>query len=109
MLWGTINTMQLIMMVTLFNLSFPDNAMFTFKFISFITRFNLIPLDKVINSMFSFDDNKAEPINYNFEMMGYDQTSILQTLDSILAFLAINCGLMALTPFVYCFVRWFPR
>jgi hypothetical protein len=34
MLWGTINTMQLIMMVTLFNLSFPDNAMFTFKFIS---------------------------------------------------------------------------
>jgi hypothetical protein len=34
MLWGTINTMQLIMMVTLFNLSFPDNAMFTFKLIS---------------------------------------------------------------------------
>jgi hypothetical protein len=34
MLWGTINTLQLIMMVTLFNLSFPDNAMFTFKLIS---------------------------------------------------------------------------
>ena len=59
--------------------------------------------------MFSFDETEAEPINYNFEMMGYEETSILQTLDSILAFLAINCGLMVLAPFVYCLVRCFPR
>jgi hypothetical protein len=34
MLWGTINTLQLIILVTVFNLSFPDNAMFTFKLIA---------------------------------------------------------------------------
>jgi hypothetical protein len=34
MLWGTINTLQLIVMVTLFNLNYPKNAMFTFKLIA---------------------------------------------------------------------------
>jgi hypothetical protein len=33
MLWGTINTLQLIVLVTLLNLNFPDNALFLFKLI----------------------------------------------------------------------------
>ena len=94
-------------MVTLFNLSYPDNAMFTFKLISQITRFNLIPVDKIINSMFSFSQSPAVP--YNFEMMGYDTINILQTLDSILVFLLGILMLMALTVVIYLFVPWCPR
>jgi hypothetical protein len=75
MLWGTINTLQLIILVTLFNLSYPENAMFTFKLISQITRFNIIPVDQIINKMFSFTDSK--PLHYNFQMMGYDSTNII--------------------------------
>jgi hypothetical protein len=45
MLWGTINTLQLIVLVTLFNLTFPDNALYLFKLISQISRFNLISIE----------------------------------------------------------------
>jgi hypothetical protein len=57
MLWGTINTLQVIVLVTLFNLSYPDNAMFAFKLIAKITRFSIIPVDKIINAMFTFDES----------------------------------------------------
>ena len=57
MLWGTINTLQLIVLVTLFNLSYPENAIFTFRLIAKITRFSIIPVDKIINTMFTFDES----------------------------------------------------
>jgi hypothetical protein len=55
MLWGTINTMQLIILVTLFNLKFPQNAIYTFNLIAIISKFNLIPVDQIMNMIFSFD------------------------------------------------------
>jgi hypothetical protein len=57
MLWGTINTLQLIVLVTLFNLSYPENAIFTFRLIAKITKFSIIPVDKIINAMFTFDES----------------------------------------------------
>ena len=96
------------MLVTLFNVSFPENAMFTFRFITQITRFNLIPMDKFINLMFSFIDG-YEQINFNFEMMGYDTPNILETLDSILAFIFGVLSFMMLTLLVRLFIGMCPR
>jgi hypothetical protein len=108
MLWGTINTLQLIVLVTLFNLSYPDNAMFAFKLIAKITRFSIIPVDKIINAMFTFDES-LHPINYNFKMMGYETTNILQTLDFILAFVLGIAALMVVTLLMHVLVALCPR
>ena len=43
MLWGTINTLQLIVLATLFNLSFPDNCIVMFNIVADISQFSLIP------------------------------------------------------------------
>ncbi len=88
MLWGTINTMQLIVLVTLFNLTFPDNAMYLFKLIAQISRFNLIPIDHLVNSWFKFTAEAEDRIviNDNFRSMGYDSSNLLQTLDTVILF-----------------------
>lgn len=96
MLWGTINTLQLIVLVTLFNVTFPDTALFLFKLIAQITRFNLIPMDQLINGIFTFTPTSA--INDNFETMGYSTTNSLQNLDTILLFLLGIAVAMVVTP-----------
>lgn len=98
MLWGTINTLQLIVLVTLFNVSFPENALFFFKLIAQITRFNLIPMDQLINNWFTFSESVV--INDNFETMGYSSCNILQNLDTILLFLIGILIMFVVTPII---------
>jgi hypothetical protein len=76
-------------LVTLFNLTFPDNALFLFKLISQISRFNLIPIDHIVNSWFRFTPHIAgeEVINENFRVMGYESWNLMQTLDTVLLFI----------------------
>jgi hypothetical protein len=107
MLWGTINTLQLIVLATLFNLDFPYPALFTFKLIAQITRFSLVPVDKIINWMFKFTD--STPITDNFIAMGYDTNNILQTLDTILAFLAGLLIMMTFSTLLSFFIKQCPR
>jgi hypothetical protein len=75
-LWGTINTLQLLVLVTLFNLSYPYTAIFTFKLIAEISSFKIFPVDKIINMLFSFSEPDVD-FSYNFEVMGYDSTNNL--------------------------------
>ena len=76
-------------LVTLFNLQFPDNALFLFKLIAQISSFNMIPVDRIINSMFKFtqSEDRKEVINENFAVMGYESSNLMQTLGTILFFI----------------------
>ena len=85
MLWGTINTLQLIVMATLFNLNFPDNAQTTFKMIAYISSFNIIPTDDIVNELFQFESGNI--INDNFLTMGYESSNIIWNLNTILLYL----------------------
>jgi len=75
MLWGTINTLQLIVMTTLFNLNFPDNCIVMFNIVAEISQFSLVPTTAIVNGFFTFAP--SQPVNDNFEAMGYSTTSIL--------------------------------
>ena len=75
MLWGTINTLQLIVLVTLFNLNFPSNCIAMFNIVADISQFSLIPTSQIVNKLFTFDNSTA--VNDNFAAMGYSATPIL--------------------------------
>jgi hypothetical protein len=77
-------------LVTLFNLTFPDNALYMFKLISEISRFNLISVDQFVNAWFRFTpkDLEEDVVNENFGVMGYDSWNLLQTLDTVILFVA---------------------
>jgi hypothetical protein len=48
LLWGMINTFQIIVLVPLFDLSFPLTSMLFFQVVTQITRFNIIPAEDII-------------------------------------------------------------
>ena len=64
MLWGTINTLQLIVLSTLFTLNFPDNCIVLFNIVADISQFSLIPTSTIVNRLYSFED--SDPVNDNF-------------------------------------------
>ena len=78
------------MLVTLFNLTFPDNALYLFKLISQISRFNLISVDQFVNVWFRFTPKELEEevVNENFGIMGYESWNLIQTLDTVILFVA---------------------
>lgn len=43
LLWGMINTVQIIIYMPLMNVDFPPNAVFFYSFITDIAQFNIIP------------------------------------------------------------------
>jgi hypothetical protein len=69
MLWGTINTLQLIVLSTLFSLNFPANCIVLFNIVADISQFSIIPTATIVNRLFTFDS--SEPVNENFSAMGY--------------------------------------
>ena len=94
----------MIVLVTLFNLHFPDNALFLFKLIAQISSFNLIPVDKMVDALFTFtqSEDRKEVINENFAVMGYESWNLMQTLGTILLFIF---GIVV-SAFVILVVHW---
>jgi hypothetical protein len=66
MLWGMINTMQLMVILTLFNVPHPDSVIQMTKLITQVTRFNLIPTDLILGQVLTFDPTRR-PISPHFE------------------------------------------
>ena len=52
----------------LYDLAYPVNTIFFFQSIVQITRFNILPADKIIGSWMTFNDNESA-LNLNFEEM----------------------------------------
>ena len=75
MLWGTINTLQMIVIASLLNLSFPANCIVLFNIVADISQFSLIPTAQMINDLFTFED--SNPVNDNFAAMGFSFTPLL--------------------------------
>ena len=95
----------MIILATLFNLRFPDKTVFVFQLISDITTFSVIPMDKLVNKLFTFgeskyDDDDAVFMNENFKNMGYDGPTLLKNLDTILVFLVCLTGAFILAPII---------
>jgi hypothetical protein len=76
--------------------------MFLFKLIAQISRFNLIPIDHIVNSWFYFTKENEDRIvvNENYHVMGYDSSNLLQTLDTVILFMVGILVMIVITFFV---------
>ena len=85
LIWGMINSLQLIVLITLFNFPYPSVLLFVFRLSAEIIRFNILPTGWLIDKLFSFspEDPERVIVTSNFEMMGYDSTNIVENLDTM--------------------------
>jgi hypothetical protein len=108
-LWGMINTLQLMVIVPLFNLSFASNSMFFFHFIASVTRFNVVPAEDLIKRYLNFDPAESKPLNENFEAMGYNTHSSILNLDTIFLMVTLSMAVLVAVFLVYHLVACFLR
>ena len=76
-----INALQLIVHVPLFSISFPQNAQSYFAKIIFVVNFDILPSKIILNKAFDFE--KQEPINSNYEIMGYEAINYMLNMGSL--------------------------
>lgn len=69
MLWGLINTLQLIAHMPMFAINFPANAKLLFLLINQVSTFDILPVEDIQNGMFNFDQIEETPFNDNFDEM----------------------------------------
>lgn len=56
-----INTLQLVVLVPNFNLSFPGNVVVFYQMINSLTKFDVLPTTKMEDAMFTFSQNSDTP------------------------------------------------
>jgi len=74
MLWGTINTLQLLVLGALFSLIFPSNSVVMFNIFTTISQLSILPTT-TITRLYNFEDSSA--LTSNFEAMGYSGRAMM--------------------------------
>ena len=90
-----INTQQLIVVMPCFDLEMPANVQIFFNQINKVASFDLINIDPLINKVLNL--NETEPINANFEALGFQSMFFLNNMGSlIIGFITYFIGLIAM-------------
>lgn len=75
MLWGMINSLQLIVHLPVFSLNFPANASQLLTKLIEVSSFSLLPMDQINNLVFNFTETDA--LNPRFDEIGYNSMNFL--------------------------------
>ena len=80
LLWGMVNTLQLIIYMPLLQVYFPQNCVYFFTFIVDIVNFSIIPTDKILDKVFAFKNLTSDAMSQSFKGLGYKSANILKNL-----------------------------
>ena len=80
-LWNLINTHQVIVLMPLFKVQLPGNAQNFFNKIFQIAAFDFFETEDYINSILKL--NKTEPLDANFDALGFQSMFFLNNLGSM--------------------------
>ena len=87
LLWGMINALQLIVHLPLFQIAFPYNAQFFFSTLIDLTKFQIVPVDFLLEKIFEFSDSFKEEDGAapdNYKSLSYTDTNMISNLGFLL-------------------------
>jgi len=93
LLWGMVNTLQLVIHMNMLSVMMPANVQFFFSFIVNIVNFKIIPTKDIINKIVGAKDKlKESDVSPEFQQTGYESTNLMQNLGLLLlAFIGLAC------------------
>ena len=112
-LWGLINTLQMIVIIVLFNVQFPLNAGKILIDIMSLANLDLIEVDGYISAVFDFQ-LESQPFNAIFEEAGFQSSTFTIEL-GLIFFIIVFSVLSALAKFICkratkdCELNWLTR
>lgn len=103
LLWGLINSLQLLVRTPLMNLNFPLSTKLFFNNFVMVTNFDILPSQELNAYFFNF--HESDEFNERFSEMGYDSLNCIDNIGSYLYYLIIIGILLGLSGFLYLISR----
>lgn len=79
-MWSMMNTLQILVHMSLLNVTYPSNAQMVCSAIVDIVNFKLIPTNKILAKFMTFSNSASSRMNPNMSGLGINSTNILQNL-----------------------------
>ena len=89
LLWGLINTLQMILYLPMLEVSFPANVKFLYSILLPVACLDLIPSEYTTELVFDFSDDLDSPYSNILEELGYETHNSISNLGSIFTYFAI--------------------
>ena len=78
LLWGMVNTLQLVIHMNMLSVMMPANVQFFFSFIVNIVNFKIIPTKDIINKIIGVKDQLKKPdVSPEFQQTGYESSNLM--------------------------------
>ena len=81
-LWGFLDGISLITVLSLISVSVPGLANEINMYLLNLAQLNLIPANELTDIVFNFDDYDDNPLNGNFNLVGFGETNSIRNLGS---------------------------
>jgi len=80
-LFQSIKKLQIVVHMSLVNVSMPGNASIFFSYLLQIVAFDVIPTDNAYDAVFGFEE--SQPVSTNFELTGYESVYFIRNMGSM--------------------------
>ena len=85
LLWGMVNTLQLVIHMNMLSVMIPANVQFFLSFVVNIVNFKIVPTKDIINSLLGLKDKmKKSDVSPEFQQTGYESSNMAQNLGLLL-------------------------
>ena len=85
LLWGMVNTFQLVIHMNMLSVMIPANVQFFLSFVVNIVNFKILPTKDIINSLLGIKDKmKKSDVPAEFQQIGYESSNMAQNLGLLL-------------------------
>lgn len=93
-IWGLINTLQMLLYMPLFEVVFPQNVFHLYSVILPLSSMDIIPTEYSTELIFDLSNDLDYPYNHALEQLGYETHNSLMNLGSIFFFFLVNIALL---------------
>ena len=87
LLWGFINTLQMILYLPMLEVNFPANVKFMYSILLSVASLDLIPSEYTTQLVFNFSVDLDKPFSNILEELGYETHNSILNLGSIFVYL----------------------
>ncbi len=109
LLWGLMNTMQIIIHLKLYDVIIPANALMILSFMEELGNFKLgklIPIDKILPYIVDISDSLNPKTNPEMQSLEYDSSNLFKNLGFLILFF-ISLSIIIVTALLLSFLSRF--
>jgi len=97
LIWGFINTLQMIMNLPICEIGFPPNVALLYNIMLPLSSMDIIPPEISTDILFSFSGKDDKPWNDRLDDMGYGNHNAIENIGSVVYFIAFNVLLLMIS------------